>query len=216
MSRRAVLLLLFALIAAALVALPADGSPPRVGASIYVVTQDPRLCPSPLCGGYWARLANRSVTRCSDGVLRGRCYVARAVDEERHPLEKAIPEGALARAVIEPWRFEGMGELGVLVVAKTYAPVGGQASSGRYFRVVDRGIRCVRAPCFSLRATLLNGDERSALSGIGLGGAPIAERGRIEAALGTKSGILARGRIVQTSDGGRVLRTTRFYLPSER
>ena len=31
---------------------------------------DPRMCPSPRCGGYWVALANRARTRCSDGVLR--------------------------------------------------------------------------------------------------------------------------------------------------
>jgi len=147
--------------------------------------------------------------------MRARCYAARAVDEERHPLEQAIAAGALARAEIEPWSFEGLGELGVLVVARTFVPAGDRAASGRYFRVVDRGIRCVRAPCFSLLASVVNADKRIALSGIGLGAAPIDIRKRIEAALGTKSGVLARGRIFATEDGGRVLRPSRFYLPSE-
>lgn len=183
---------------------------------MYVAQQDPRLCPSPLCGGYWVQLANRARTRCSDGALRARCYAARAVDEERQPLGTAVPQGALVRADLEPWRFEGLGELGALVVARAFTPVGGEASSGRYFRVVDRGIRCVRAPCFSLRASVLNGDERIALSGIGLSAAPVGTRERIEVALGTKDGVLARGRIVRVQDGGRVLRATRFFLPSER
>jgi len=84
--------------------------------------------------------------------------------------------------------------------------VGRAPATGRYFRVVDRGIRCVRAPCFSLLASVVNADKRIALSGIGLGAAPIDIRKRIEAALGTKSGVLARGRIFATEDGGRVLR----------
>lgn len=216
MSRRAFLLaLLLALTAAVISVLPAAGGPPRVSSSIFVVRPDSRLCPSRLCGGYWVQLANRARTRCSDDVLRARCYVARAVDVERHPLDATIPDGALARADIEPWRFEGVGELGMLVVARVFAPVGGDASSGRYFRVVDLGIRCVKAPCFSLRASVLNGTERVAVSGIDLGVAPVDVRSRIEAALGTKSGALARGRIVPSRDGGRVLRPTRFYLPSE-
>ena len=186
-----------------------------MGASIYVVTPDPRLCPSPRCGGYWVQLANRSRTRCSDGVLRARCYVARGVDEQRHPLADGIPEGSLARALIEPWSFEGLGELGVLVAARVFPPVGRHVAKGRYFRVVDRGIRCVRAPCFSLRAIVLNRGETSTLSGIDLGAAPVSERAKIEAALGTKNGVLAQGRIAATGDGGRVLRATRFYLSSD-
>jgi hypothetical protein len=214
-SRRALVFALVSLAVSASATLPATGGSPRVGSSIYVVQPDPRLCPSPRCGGYWVQLANVSSSRCSNGVERARCYVARAVDEERHPLEHAISNGSLARAEIEPWRFEELGELGVLVVARTFAPVGDRAASGRYFRVVDRGIRCVRAPCFSLVASILNGQGRLALSGIGLGAAPVDARERIEAALRTKSGILARGRIVAAGDGGRILRASRFYLPSE-
>lgn len=201
--------------AATLVALPAAAGPPRVGSSFYVVRADPRLCPSPLCGGYWAALANAERTRCPDGALRARCYVARAVDEQRHPLDAAVPDGSLVRAEIEPWSFEGVGELGVLVVARAFAPVGRGAPAGRYVRVVDTGIRCVRAPCFSLRASPLNRIERTELSGIDLGAAPVDARDRVEAALGTKTGVLARGRIVPSGDGGRVLRATRFYLASE-
>ena len=37
----------------------------------YIVRADPRLCPSPLCGGYWVALANGARTRCADGVARG-------------------------------------------------------------------------------------------------------------------------------------------------
>lgn len=138
------------------------------------------------------------------------------MDEERHPLDTAVPSGALVRADLEPWRFEAVGELGVLVVARVFSPVGTGTSSGRYFRVVDRGIRCVRAPCFFLQASVLDHDERIALSGIDLGAAPVDVRERIEAALGTKSGVLARGRVVPSEGGGRVLRAARVYLPSER
>ena len=196
----------------ALVALPAAGGPLRAGASIYVVRQDPRLCPSPRCGGYWVALANRAGTRCVDGELHPRCYVARAIDEQGRPVVPAIPEGSLVQGSIGP----GSDDLGVLVAERAFSPVGTAAISGRYLRVVDLGIRCVRAPCFSLRAAVLNRRERITLSGIDLGAAPPGVRKRIEAALGTKSGILVRGRILQSRDGGRVLRPTRFYLPSER
>jgi len=197
-------------------AFPAAAGPPHVGSAIYVVRQDPRLCPSPLCGGYWVQLANRSRTRCSDGVLRAHCYTARAVDEERHAFKEAAPDRALVRADLESWSVQGMGELGTLVVASVFGPVGDGASAGRYFRVADRGIRCVKAPCFSLRASVLNRDERSTLSGVDLGVVPVDTRDQVEAALSTRSGVLARGRIVRTSAGGRVLRATRFYLRPER
>ena len=195
----------------------AGGVARPVGSSHYVVHPDPRLCPSPLCGGYWVALANRSRTRCSDGLLRPRCYVARAVDEESHPLEAGITDGALARADIEPWSFEGFGELGVLVVARTFPPAGRVAQTGSFVRLRDTGIRCVRAPCFSYRSTRLNGTSRASLSGVDLRAsrASAVEIARADAALGTSSGLLARGRIVHEADGGRTFRASRLFLRSE-
>lgn len=199
-----------------LAASPAASAPAGSSSSYYLVQPDPRLCPSPACGGYWVELVNHARTRCSDGELRSRCYVARAVDSQRRPLETSIPAGALTRATVEPWRFEGLGELGQLVVARAYRPVGRAISSGRYYRVVDNGIRCVKAPCFSLNASLLNRASSTTVSGIDLGAVPQSERQHVERALGSKAGALAQGRTVGMRDEGRVLRATRFFLASER
>ena len=194
----------------------AVSGPPPVGSTIYVVRPDPRLCPSPLCGGYWVSVANHGRTRCTDGALRPRCYVAWAVDEDRHPYAAGIPDGALVLADIEPRAFEGFGELGVLVVEVVFAPAGRAPESGGFYRLVDTGIRCIRAPCFSLRASRLNQSTRLLVSGADIGSprATPEEWVRAEAALGTKNGLLARGRIVATADGGRRFRATRFYLRS--
>jgi len=194
----------------------AASRPPPVGSSLHVVRPDPRLCPSPLCGGYWVALANHARTQCHDGVSRTQCYVARAVDEDRHPLSAGVPAGALVGAEIAPWTYQGIGELGVLVVADVFSPAGRAPESGGFFRLVDNGIRCVRAPCFSIRASRLNQSSRTTVSGIDIGAARATpgEVVRVEAALGTKKGLLARGRIVSSPDGGRVFRATRFYLRS--
>lgn len=192
---------------------PATSGPPPVGSSFYTVRPDPRLCPSPRCGGYWVALANRAQTRCSDGVLRPRCYVARIVGEDRHPLESGVPSDALVRADLEPWSFEGFGELGVLVVAAVWESAG-QEIAGSVYRVKDLGVRCIRAPCFSLRAARLNTSLRTTLSGLELRLAFLtADQGaRAEVALTTTNGLFASGRIVQTTGGGRVLRAWRVYL----
>jgi len=189
-----------------------------VGSSFYVVRPDLRLCPSPLCGGYWAGLANHARATCHDGALRPRCYVARIVGEDRLPLEVDVPAGSLVRADIEPSKDEGFGELGVLVVAGVFSPAGSAIVGGSFFRLVDSGIRCIRAPCFSFRAAQLNRSVRTTLSGIELGSARAApEEGvRAETALHRKTGLLAQGRIVPATDGGRVFRATRLFLRSER
>jgi hypothetical protein len=211
------MVLLVALVAVLTGAQPATSGAPAFGPAYYVVRPDPRLCPSPLCGGYWASLGNRARTECSDGMRRPRCYVARAISVDRHPLDVAIPAGALVRAELEPWAFEGFGELGILVVADVFAPIGRARESGGFFRLADTGVRCVRAPCFSVRASRLNRLTRTTVSRIDLGPARTTpeERARVEAALESKTRVLAQGEIVPSLDGGRVFQATRFFLRSE-
>jgi hypothetical protein len=202
-----------ALVAAAATAAPTSGGPPDVGTSRYLVRADPRLCPSPLCGGSWVALANRARTRCHDGALRARCYVARTVGADRHPLDSPVPEGALARATIEPWAFEGLGPLGVLVVAEVRAPAG-RAATGRIYRLRDNRRRCVRAPCFWIAAALANTSTRTTLSGLELDRAGLTDSQRAAAAsaLASPTGLYAAGRVVRATDGGRELRATGVFL----
>ena len=191
---------------------PASGDSAAAGSSFYVVRSDPRLCPSPLCGGNWVALANRARTRCSDGALRPLCYVAKIVDEARQPLSANVPPEALARAAIEGQEFPGFGKLGVLVVAEVLKPVGGPAK-GDFYRLRDTGVRCIRAPCFSMRAEQLNRRARVTFSDLDLKptGASAEDLALALALLGPK-GLLAAGRVNTTSNSGRVFRATRIYL----
>ncbi|HSF62640.1 MAG TPA: DUF6748 domain-containing protein [Gaiellaceae bacterium] len=194
----------------------ATGGPPPVGASVYVVRPDPRLCPSPLCGGYWVARANHARTRCHDELLRPRCYVASAIDVDGLPLAADVPDGSLARADIRAGSHPGLGTLGVLIVADVRAPAG-EGTKGRYYRVRDLGIRCVRAPCFSLRAARLNRSLRTLVSSLDLISTvrPSAKQlAQAEAALATPSGLWLLGRITATNDGGRMLVASRYYLGS--
>ena len=182
--------------------------------SYYVVRPDPRLCPSPLCGGHWVSLANQARTRCHDGLFRPRCYVTRAVDVRREPLSSPWPE-ALARAEIAQWEFEGPGvqKLGLLVVAEIWRPVGRPATGG-FYRLRDTAVRCIRAPCFSFRGARLNGSLRVTLSDFDPGRVR-ASSDEIESArtaLASDTGLLASGRPVGTPHGGRVFSASRFYL----
>ena len=196
---------------------PAASEPAGVGSSFYVVRGDPRLCPSPLCGGYWVALANRARTRCSDGALRPRCYVAEAIGEDRRPLRAALPDASLVRAEIASRRFGSLGELGALVVADVWAPVGGGAK-GDYFRARDLGVRCVRAPCFSIRTTRVNGASRMMVSSLDLLSATASsqatrkELARVRAALTSRDGLFVMGRIIRTSEAGSILQASRIYL----
>jgi hypothetical protein len=187
----------------------AQARQPPAGTAMYVVRHDPRLCPSPRCGGYWVTIANGARTRCQDGLRRARCYVAGAVDR-RGAGVGSLAEDTLVRGALD----SGRDGLGVLVAGAIYAPSGDAAVSGGFYRVVDTGIRCVRAPCFSFSAQSVNASSRVKTSGVDLeaSGATPAEIGRAQSALSTKGGLYARGRFVATPDGGRTFRALRLYL----
>jgi hypothetical protein len=193
----------------AVVATSTAARQPPTGTAIYVVRVDKRLCPSPLCGGYWVAIANGARTRCADGLRYPQCYVARAVDSAGKPLA-GIEEGSLVRGAMDL----GRDDLGELVAAAVFAPAGRAAVAGGYYRVAETGIRCVRAPCFSWRATQANGSTRTPISGVDLeaANATASEIARGRAALHTKSGLLTRGRFVPEADGGRVFEALRIYL----
>src|SRR5262245_50979707 len=50
--------------------------PPIRNLSYFTIAPDPRLCPSPLCGGYWVSRVNHASTACADGTLAPTCYVS--------------------------------------------------------------------------------------------------------------------------------------------
>ena len=174
-------------------------------AAHYVVHVDPRLCPSPLCGGYWVSLANRSRTRCHDGLHRRRCYVASA-----WPASRAIHDGALVQGGISVQSFPGLGNLGLLIATDVRNPLGA-AASGSFFRLRDIGVRCIREPCFSIRASRLNSRGTTMASRLDLSQIELAPEHEARLAL-FGDGLFAAGRIVSTDDGGRVFRASRIYL----
>ena len=185
---------------------------PATGTSMYMIQHDPRLCPSPMCGGYWLTIANGVRTRCSDGVRRPRCYVARAVDTRRRSLGD-IPDGALVRGAIDRWERAPL-ELDQLLVSAVYPEAGTAEIGGGYYRVFDTGLVCVRAPCFSYRAQSVNGSSKVTTSAVDLeaSGATKIDVERARLRLRTKDGLYARGRFAPTPDGGRAFRALRLYL----
>jgi hypothetical protein len=194
----------------ATVAAASAGRQPPSGTAIYVVRVDPRLCPSPMCGGYWVALANASRTRCQDGLRRPRCYVATAVSPGGKPVG-SIAEGGLVRGAIDA----GRDDFGELIATAVYAPPAGRTvARGGYYRVVDTGIVCVRAPCFSWRVSQVNGSTRTRTSGVNLAAAGVtpSELARAERALRTTNGLYARGTFSAGPDGGRTFQATRLYL----
>lgn len=202
-------LLAFLVVVCGIAVSGATARQPPVGTAMYVVREDQRLCPSPLCGGYWVAIANGARTRCQDDLRHVRCYVAEAVDRGGDRLGR-ITDGALVRGALDL----GRDDLGELVVSAMYTPAGTALARGGYYRVTDAGIRCVRAPCFSWRATQMNGSTRTTMSGVELAAASAtgAEVRHAHAALTTKGGLYARGTFARTAGGGTVFRALRLYL----
>jgi len=209
MARRAALVVALAFV----VGLPGAAGEASSGSGLYIVRPDPRACPSPLCGGYWVALANHARTACEDEGLRARCHVARAVDEARRPLAAGIADGALVRGSIEPWTRLGIRQLYQLVAFTVREPLGAELE-GSYFRARDLGIRCVRAPCYHLKAARLNRPVSRLVSSVDLVSLvrPTPRQlARAQAAL-EGSGLLLLGTVIETSAAGTILQASRFYL----
>ena len=182
-------------------------------AGIFVVRPDPRACPSPLCGGYWVSLANHARTRCSDGLLRPRCYVAYVLDSKTTD-ELSPVSGSLAKGELGFQESPDFGRLGQLTVGAVWAPVSQKPAAGGFFRLRDTGIRCVRAPCFSMRAMRINAKPRVVqVSAVDLG--PATGR-RVNPALRSTDGLLVAGGFEPTGNGGRLFRVTQAYLRASR
>lgn len=140
---------------------PTVGLPP---VAYYGVTGiDPRLCPSPACGGVYVSLVNRGRTRCADGAFAEQCYApildwsALALSpEEVGKLEGAFRDGgALVRGELR-MQDSPFGPLPGLVVQDAWLAVAGEAPTQTFFGVVPSGIVCFTYPCPSYRAQILN------------------------------------------------------------
>jgi hypothetical protein len=206
---------------------PAVADPAPSVSSYYLARADPRLCPSPMCGGIWVHLVNASATTCGNGAREEECYAASTdltrlpLDEKRRAqLQALIGEGrAVARGRLVRGRVDGFPDLDTFVVSEVWTA---SSSPGRprgvVHRLRDRGIRCVTTPCFSIHAAVLNSGRHIDVSGVDLAptGAPRRERARALQKL-HRSGLIASGRVVRKPNAGpagigRVFVASQFYV----
>ena len=196
-------------------------------AQIYRMRTDPRLCPSPACGGYFAARVNMAATPCHDGTTRPACYVAAVDLDALAPVAAARARAALAggRPLVSGSFASFSGPTGLklatLAAQQAWIPAGETGDGGEtIYRVVDTGIRCVRAPCFSLRATVVNTNRTTRLSGVDLAAPGVSSAALRRAhALLAQGGVLAGGtaRTVKEPgwpDTGRVLDARELWLPA--
>jgi hypothetical protein len=190
------------------------------------VRPDTRLCPSPICGGWWVRRVNRDDTVCGDGGTAFQCYAAsidfselKLTEERRLALEQALSTGTTlvrGRLVRRPASQPPLKELDTFVATEIWLRSGQERTQGLVYRVEDNGLRCVRAPCFSLHASVLNTTQHRNVSTLALAPSEASQTAirRARAAL-DDVGVMVAGRVVAGRPAGdRTLRAAAFWLRS--
>jgi hypothetical protein len=217
---RVILLALMAGLLAQVAAAHGSADAKGTAATYYLGRADPRACPSPMCGGIWLKAVNGVAGSCARPP-RFECYVAGFTlgvpDEEKQARLEALVTngGGLVQGRIVPAGIQGFPELRALRVVGAWRPAGKHQPTGVFRQLRDNGIRCITTPCFSVTATTLNTGRRVTVSGVDLrpSGASAADVRRGQTLIATRS-LLAAGRIVSASRGGRTFVASRLYLPT--
>jgi hypothetical protein len=181
--------------------------------SFYTIRRDVRRCASPMCGGYFIQLVNQPRTRCHDGHFMRECYVA-SIEWNGQPEpqnDRALVRGSLSTFPGHRRRF------GMLSAREVWLPAGDKQASVTYFRVRDRGIRCIAAPCETHHEAKLNTSASRNIAGVDLSGAGASESAVSEATMAMTSadGIIVAGvhtRVTGPAGRSQMLKATQFYL----
>jgi hypothetical protein len=148
----------------------------------YFVKPDLRRCASPYCGGVFYQLANAETTKCFDGKKAEWCYAA-GQDTARLGLSEvgvgkyiealnttAFGDSSrvLVRALIgsKDWG-SGLGSFANLRPTEAWIGVGPGPAAGPLAKIEDSGVRCIAAPCPSLRERKLNSSVRADIADLG-------------------------------------------------
>ena len=199
-----------------LVEIPASTSVPdnlASTSSFYSFRRDLRRCASPRCGGYFVKLVNERRTRCADYRFQSECYVASIDWNGETELDN---DRGLLRGTIRPGRDQNRG-FGVFHASEVWQAASANQPAGTFFRVRDRGIRCIAAPCPTHHEAQLNSTVSRNIAGVDLSGAGAADNSVSEAnaAMTGPNGIIVSGDHSPVSGpAGRsqMLKAAQFYL----
>jgi hypothetical protein len=182
--------------------------------TFFTVRRDLRRCVSPICGGFFVKRVNLTSTPCGDGKPAPECYVAR-IDWNGHA---EVEDGrALLRGNIISQRFQRFGKLAVLTVTESWQAASENQPAGVFFRVRDRGLRCIAAPCLTHHEARLNTTASRNIAGVDLSGANAEEStvSNADAAMTSQDGVLVAGSHAPVNGpAGRseTLKASQFYL----
>lgn len=176
--------------------------------SFYSFRRDVRRCAAPRCGGYFVRLVNQRRTRCADNRYQDECYVA-SIDwgGQVEPDNRALLRGTL----------RPQGRFGTLRVSEVWNAASQHQPAGTFFRVRDRGVRCVAAPCATHHEARLNSTNSRDIAGVDLSdaGAPDNQVSEANAAMTGPDGIIVSGfhsRVTGPAGRMQMLKATQFYV----
>ncbi len=194
---------------------PAVAAPDSLASTstYYTIRRDLRRCASPMCGGYFIKLVNERRTPCANGRYMTECYVATI---EWNGLQEPDRPGALVRGSLSI-RGNRRGQFGVLLAREVWLPAGDTQSSGTFYRVKDRGVRCIAAPCETHHEARLNSTIHRNIAGVDLSGAGAPENvvSEASAAMTAPDGILVAGvntRVTGPAGRSQMLKATQFFV----
>ena len=177
--------------------------------SFYSFRRDLRRCASPRCGGFFVKLVNQSRTRCADGRSQKECYVAEI--DWRGQAEPDSDRGLLRGTI------RRKGQFGEFRATEIWQAASANQPADKFFRVRDRGLRCIAAPCPTHHEATLNSTASRNIAGVDLSGAGAPESVLSDAtqAMTSPDGILVSGNHSPvTGPAGRMqmLKATQFYV----
>jgi hypothetical protein len=186
---------------------------PASAANFYSFRLDFRKCASPRCGGYFVKLVNERRTRCADKRFANECYVA-SIDWDGQT--EPDNDRALLRGTMQT-KGDRNGRFGTLVVTEVWQAASANQATGMFFRVRDRRIRCIAAPCPTHQEARLNSSISRNIAGVDLSGAGASDSllSDANAAMTSTNGIIISGdHSPVTGPAGRsqMLKATQFYL----
>jgi hypothetical protein len=195
--------------------------PPIRNVGFFTIAPDLRLCPSPLCGGFWVSRVNRAATLCADGTLAPSCYVSEldlsrsGLSEEQEASVRGAAGHLLMQGSIRSMTNSPFGTLGVFLGREAWLGHPGIAGTGTFYRARDTEIVCITYPCANLRVSPLNARGLPQLiAGVDLDDVSAdPEDGYAE--LDKPQGLIAAGELVPVSGPGGnslELRSSEFYV----
>lgn len=194
--------------------IPSSPKPVSSNSTFFTVRPDLRRCASPMCGGFYVRPVNHLLIPCANGRLMAECYVA---EIDWNGQSQVDARQALLRGEVRRKTYSRFGNLGEFRVNESWQAASDHQPAGVFYRVRDRGVRCITFPCPSHSEMKLNSRFSQSIAGVNLTGAGAKEDlvGRASAAMTGGEGVLVAGdHATVTGPGGRMpeLRATQFYL----